>query len=169
MSKFFTYEERLTLQKGLKENQSLKSIARQLGKDPTTVSREVKKYASDVATGCPGYPYNACKNRMNCRKKEICGRECSRKSIQYCKLCRECNERCSDFVLEICSARFRPPYVCNACEKISKCTLMKTIYDAEHAHLNAHNKISESRSGLCVSEEEIARLKEALTKAGVQI
>ena len=35
---------------------------------------------------------------------------------------------------------------------------MKTIYDAEHAHIKAHNVISESRSGLCVSEEEIARL-----------
>lgn len=35
---------------------------------------------------------------------------------------------------------------------------MNTIYDAEHSHIKAHNVISESRSGLCVSEEEIARL-----------
>lgn len=59
MSKFFTYEERLTLQKGLKESHSLKSIAKMLGKNPTTVSREIKKYSSEVATGYPGYPYNA--------------------------------------------------------------------------------------------------------------
>ena len=62
MSKFFTYEERLTLQKELRESHSLKSIAKLLGKDPTTISREIKKYSSEVATGYPGYPYNACRN-----------------------------------------------------------------------------------------------------------
>ena len=90
MSKFFTYEERLTLQKSLKESLSIKSIAKLLDKNPTTISREIKKYSSEVATGYPGYPFNACKNRMNCRKKNICGSDCSRKSVQYCKLCRAC-------------------------------------------------------------------------------
>ena len=158
MSKFFTYENRLDLQKGLKDSLSIKSIAAQLDKNPTTVAREIKKYSSEVATGYPGYPFNECKNRYNCRNKNICGKECSRKSANYCKLCPQCNDRCSEFVREICTARFRPPYVCNGCDTIGKCTLMKTIYDAEHAHIKAHNVISESRSGLCVSEEEIARL-----------
>jgi IS30 family transposase len=36
--------------------------------------------------------------------------------------------------------------------------LKKSFYDAEQAHVKAHETISESRSGLCVSEEEIARL-----------
>jgi IS30 family transposase len=35
---------------------------------------------------------------------------------------------------------------------------MKNIYNAEHAHIKAHETISQSRSGLCVSEDEIARL-----------
>lgn len=52
---------------------------------------------------------------------------------------------------------------CNGCEKIGKCSLLKSIYDAEHAHIKAHNAISESRSGLCVSEEEIARLNAIIT------
>lgn len=34
---------------------------------------------------------------------------------------------------------------------------------AEHAHFKAHNVISESRSGLCVSEEEIARLNAVIS------
>ena len=168
MSNFFTYEERLTLQKELKESHSMKSIAQRLEKNPTTISREIKKYSSEVATGYPGFPYNACKNRLNCRKKDICGKECTHKSAPYCKLCRSCNERCSDFIPEICSARFRPPYVCNGCESIGKCSLMKTIYDAEHAHIAAHHKISESRSGLCVSEEEVARLNKIITPLVLQ-
>lgn len=168
MSKFFTYEERLTIQKELKEGHSMKAFARILGKNPTTVSREIKKYSSEVATGYPGYPYNACKYRLNCRSKNICGNECIRKSAQYCKLCRECNIHCPDFVLEVCSARFRPPYVCNGCKNIGKCTLMKTIYDAEHAHIASHERISESRSGLCVSEKEVARLNKIISPLVLQ-
>ena len=55
MSKFFTYEERLTLQKHLKESLSFKEIARRLNKNPTTISREVRKHLSEVATGYPGF------------------------------------------------------------------------------------------------------------------
>ena len=163
MSKFFTYEDRLNLQKKLKESMSIKAIATDLGKNPTTISREIKKYSSEIATGYPGYPFNECKNRFNCRNKNICGKDCSRKATQYCKLCPYCNEHCKDFVREVCTARFRPPYVCNGCEKIGKCSLLKSIYDAEHAHIKAHNVISESRSGLCVSEEEITRLNAIIT------
>ena len=60
-------------------------------------------------------------------------------------------------------ARFRVPYVCNGCETIGKCTLLKNIYNAEQAHLHAHEKISVSRSGLCVSEEEVSRLNQIIS------
>jgi IS30 family transposase len=158
MSKFFSYEERLELQKYLKESLSFKAISRRLDKNPTTISREVRKYSSEIATGYPGFPFNACKNRFNCRIKKVCGKECFRKTDNYCKLCISCNGKCAEFIEEICTARFRVPYICNGCESISKCTLLKNIYDAEHAHIKAHEAISQSRSGLCVSENEITRL-----------
>ncbi len=41
---------------------------------------------------------------------------------------------------------------------MGKCSLLKNIYDAKHAHIKAHEAISESRSGLCISEDEIKRL-----------
>jgi IS30 family transposase len=59
--------------------------------------------------------------------------------------------------------RVHVPYVCNACPTIDKCTLLKTFYDAEKAHLKSHQVISESRSGLSTSEEEIARLNRIIT------
>lgn len=163
MSKFFTYEERLELQKYLKESLSFKEISRRLDKNPTTISREVRKYSSEIATGYPGFPFNACKNRFNCRFKKVCGKECFRKTDNYCKLCIACNGKCSEFIEEICTARFRVPYICNGCESIGKCTLMKNIYDAEHAHIKAHEAISQSRSGLCVSEDEISRLNKIIS------
>ncbi len=42
MSKFFTYEERLQLQKYLKESLSFEEISRRSDKNPTTISREVR-------------------------------------------------------------------------------------------------------------------------------
>jgi IS30 family transposase len=163
MSKFFTYEERLEIQKFLKESLSFKEISRRLNKNPTTISREVRKHSSEVATGYPGYPYNACKSRFNCRYKDICGKNCTRKTTIYCKLCQSCNDNCPDFILEICTARFRVPYVCNGCETLGKCSLLKNIYDAEHSHIKAHEVISQSRSGLCVSENEVARLNKVIS------
>lgn len=64
MSKFFTYEDRLNLQKKLKESMSIKAIATDLGKNPTTISREIKKYSSEIATGYPGYPFNECRTDL---------------------------------------------------------------------------------------------------------
>ena len=91
MSKYFTYAERITLQKLLGVGLTFKEIGRRLGKDGTTISREVRKHMSVVATGYPGYPYNPCKNRRSCRKKNLCGKEnCHRRSVQYCKLCPDC-------------------------------------------------------------------------------
>ena len=171
MAKFFTYEERLMLQRLLKEGMSFKKIAAQIHKDPATISREVRKYAVEIATGKPGYSFNACKNRMSCKIKSpsLCGKDCTRTGgYNYCRLCR-CNEHCPDFVEEICAVRVHVPYVCNACPAIDKCTLLKTFYDAEKAHLKSHQVICESRSGLSTSEEEIARLNRIITpscKAG---
>ena len=49
MSKFFSYEERLHLQGYLKDGFSFKEISRRLGKDPSTISREIRKYSCEVA------------------------------------------------------------------------------------------------------------------------
>ena len=165
MAKFFTYEERLMLQRLLTEGMSFKKIAAQMYKDPATISREVRKYAVEIATGKPGYSFNACKNRLSCKIKSplLCGKDCTRTGgYNYCRLCR-CNEHCPDFVEEVCAVRVHVPYVCNACPTIDKCTLLKTFYDAEKAHLKSHQVISVSRSGLSTSEEEIARLNRIIT------
>lgn len=164
MPKFFTYEERLELQKYLKESLSFKEIGRRLVKNPTTISREVRKHSCKVATGYPGFPFNACKNRFTCRKKDICGKQqCKRTSSPYCKLCPHCNENCPDFIEEICTARYRVPYACNGCFQLNKCTLLKTMYDAEDAHVKSATRISESRSGFCSDEDEVARMNAIIT------
>ncbi|WP_167959082.1 IS30 family transposase, partial [Anaerosporobacter faecicola] len=162
MAKFFTYEERLELQRFLKEGLSFKEISHKLGKNPSTISREVRKYSIEIASGYPGQPFNPCKNRRTCNKRHICGESCVRRKL-YCKYCNVCNTTCTDYVEEVCFARFKAPYICNGCEKIGKCSLLKNFYDAEKAHLKAFETISQSRSGICVSEQEVSRLNQLLT------
>ena len=70
MSKFLTFEDHLTIEKGLRENLSFGAIAKELGKDRTTVAKEVRKYAYDLKSGYSNYPYNACVHRVACKAKK---------------------------------------------------------------------------------------------------
>lgn len=159
MSKYLTYEERLEIQLGLKENHSFGAIGRQIGKDRTTIAKEIKKHSYEKKSGYSGWPYNACRHRSSCKLKGICKKEdCSHPSTPYCKLCRSCNDLCANFEEEVCTYRFKPPYVCNGCGQFNKCTLKKTVYDAADAHIAFSENISEARSGILSSETELSRL-----------
>jgi IS30 family transposase len=59
MSKFLTYEDRLTIAKGLKETLSFGAIATLIGKDRTTIAKEIKKYSYEKKSGRPGYPWRS--------------------------------------------------------------------------------------------------------------
>ena len=141
MSKFLTFEDRLTIEKGLRENQSFGAIAKELHKDRTTIAKEIKKYAFDLKSGYSSYPYNACAHRVTCKQKKICGSECTRQNSQVkCSCCNKCNDRCADFLEETCQGRFKPPYVCNACSQYGKCTL-KSIFTMRRMHIYTSLKI----------------------------
>lgn len=91
MSKYLTYEERLEIQQGLKNQLSFGEIAISIGKDRTTVAKEIKKYAFEQKTGYSLYPYNACIHRKTCNKKNICPLGCSTPSKYKCSVCSKCN------------------------------------------------------------------------------
>ena len=69
MSKFLTYEDRLVIAQLLQENASFGVIGNKLGKDRTTIAKEIKKHSYDKKSGRPGYPYNPCKHRSTCKAK----------------------------------------------------------------------------------------------------
>ena len=164
MSKFLTFEDRLTIEKGLRENRSFGTIAKEIGKDRTTVAKEIKKYARDLKSGYSNYPYNACVHRVACKAKKICGAACTRpNSTIKCSICNKCNDNCPEFVEEICQGRFKPPYVCNGCSHYGKCTLKKYIYNAEDAHLQFSGNLSESRTGIMAVESDLFRINALIT------
>ena len=158
MSKFLSYEDRMIIAQRLQENASFGAIGKELGKDRTTIAKEIKKYSYDKKSGRPGYPYNPCKFRATCKAKRICGTSCTHQSAYKCSLCSECTLHCSDFVEDVCSVKNKPPYVCNGCSQLPKCTLLKRIYDPADAHERAHHVVSEARTGIMSNEDDIARI-----------
>ena len=81
MSKFLTYEDRLVIAQLLQENVSFGVIGKKLGKDRTTIAKEIKKHSYDKKSGRPGYPYNPCKHRSTCKAKKLCGNSCTHQRI----------------------------------------------------------------------------------------
>lgn len=158
MSNFLTFEERLSIERGLREQLSFGEIGREIGKDRTTIAKEVKRSAFDLKSGYSSYSYNACVHRASCKEKGVCGQDCTRPSSYKCSLCNKCNVHCKYFQEEVCQGRFKPPYVCNGCSEKNNCTLTKLIYNAEKAHTQFAEQLSASRSGVFASEEELARL-----------
>ena len=70
--KHLTMDQRITIEKGLDQGRSLRSIALQLGKDPTTISKEIKKHRSFQEHNHFNDSKNKCALVKDCKKKNIC-------------------------------------------------------------------------------------------------
>lgn len=76
--KHLTYDDRKEIEEGLRDNKTFREIAVIIGKDPTTVSKEVKKHISITKSSnpesppcsqllSPPYVCNGCSKRHRCR------------------------------------------------------------------------------------------------------
>ncbi len=149
--------ERIIIEQRLLAKESFKSIGCELGKDPTTIAKEVKNHIQFKKTGCFGNRYNDCLVRKDCTVRHLCGNHrCNR----ICRLCdlRSCSSLCPDYHQVICRRLSKPPYVCNGCERRKSCTLEKRIYSAAHAQKEYEVVRSESRQGIQLTQEEALRL-----------
>lgn len=70
-----------------------------------------------------------------------------------------CNTFCKDFQKEVCTKLLKPPYVCNGCGNRNLCSLEKRFYYAADAQKEYQLVLSESRSGISLSEAEVAHLE----------
>ena len=162
--KHLTLDDRIIIQKALKEGQTFVEIGALLGKDPSTISKEVKAHLDYRNTGTRSRRYNPCKHRKKCTKQYICGenncgfidRLWNRKT--YCVECNLCMVNCPDFKEEKCSKLKKAPYVCNSCKQVRSCTLSKQFYDAKEAQKTYEKTRSDSRQGIDITPEELDRL-----------
>lgn len=153
--------DRVIIENGLLSRLSFKAIALKIGKDCTTISKEVKLNFVDRNTTYPGRVFNNCIDRFNCEHYNICS-TCKISKSKKCSLCKFCRDECNQFVEELCQHLSKPPYVCNGCLDRQKCTLSKHLYFAFEAHKKYEARLSESRTGMIINEAEIKHLNELL-------
>lgn len=156
-NKHLTLTERIIIEQRLLEKESFKSIGRELGKDPTTIAKEIKSHIQFRKTGCYGKAFNDCFIRKDCTVQHLCG---SQKCTRYCCFCNAhpCSSQCSEYTKATCQKLSRPPYACNGCELRKSCTLEKRIYSANLSQKEYEAVRSEARQGIQLTEEEALRL-----------
>ena len=147
-NKHLSFDDRLEIERCLKENLSFKQIGKNIGKDCTTISKEIKTHITFKNSGAVGRPFFDCVNRFNCPHKTKGSR---------------CNPKiCEHYQKEICKKLSKPPYVCNGCSQKRICTLSKQLYDAVYADKEYKENLIESRTGITYSEKEIENLNNIL-------
>ena len=165
MGKHLDFDARLEIEKGLKAGESFSEIAETIGRNKTTVYREVigrRKYVNhrEITTI---QTKNACVYRYKCDIKELCKSPTCFKRNKNCRLCGNCNGFCSKFEEEVCPKHALPPFVCNGCEKKPRCSLSKWVYEAKVAEAAYKKTLSSSREGISLAEEELERLNEIVS------
>ena len=165
-NKHLVRSDRDTIKSMLDENCNFTQIAEAIGKARTTISREVRNRSVYVRKNVKYAIYNACKHRFSCEKKHVCS-TCERsgriRQVKFCRKCNLCNFRCNDFLPDPCPKLNRSPFVCNGCGYSSGCSLEKKYYYADQADDKYRTLLSESRSGISYSEEELMELSDLVT------
>ena len=162
--KHMTMDNRVAIEKGLDTKLSLRSIAMQLGKDPTTIAKEIKKHRTFQEHNHYNEPKNKCVHALSCKKKNICGLfapVCKR----ACRFCNHCNSHCPDFSPRSyhCDKLDKAPFVCNGCDRKTACRLDKAFYRATTAYRQYKTVLAESRVGINISPENLTYLDELVT------
>lgn len=135
-----TLDERKIIQIGI-ENRSRKvDIARTLGKDPSTIAKEIKLHRKLS-------PRNVFNYATPCI---------------YIKKCHGCKGKCFKYKEQSCSFRDRSPGACNKCPNSQKCHLDKYFYYANKANEEYEYTLVDSREGINLNTSERKELADIL-------
>ncbi len=161
-NKALSLEDRISLEKIISTNRdndgsltlTLNSIGAMLEKDPTTLSKEIKKRRTPISMENPRFSYTAL----------------------YCKTCsktRDCNNKtkvkqqqgiCPNYHKMICKYLKKFPWVCNGCRKRGVCNLSKSYYNPIPSHDAYRYTLIDSRLGISMSQDEFNIIKDILVK-----
>ena len=145
-----TLEQREQIQIGLENGLSKREIAKSIGKDPSTVGKEIKNRRK-------------LKPRNTFNHKSIC---------KHLKECKKCFQECERYEETTCVRRDRAVGVCNLCPNINKCHLDKYFYRAKQAHEAYLYTLRDSREGVNLTTNEmdrIAKIIKPLLKKGQSV
>ena len=161
------YDDRCIIEEGIEAGLSASAIARRLEVSPSTVTREVKANRHGRPSRAKAVrPARKCANYDGCRRfRDVCG-SCSQEGRRgACRLCglASCPDLCPDFAPRVCALLDRWPYLCR-CDKArrARCDLPKFRYDARKAQESSDGRLVHSRTGISISEEELASMLDAV-------
>lgn len=140
-----TLDDRKFIQRGLEEGKSKAQIAKDLGKCPSTITKEVRLHRKIKPRRNYGRAVAYfCENRG---KYEIC-RTCNTE-YEECYVDRKCKRR------ERIGA-------CNKCPKMGNCYLDKYFYRATTAHEEYLYTLSDSREGVNLTTSQLIMMAETI-------
>lgn len=148
----------------LDEDHSFQEIANTLGKDPTTISKEIRR---NITIHHPKreQPTNKCLYSYTCQLTNICNKDKPCSHVRKCKQCNYCNKKCSKFTPNACYNRtHKAPYVCNGCQDRKICRLTKRYYIAENSQDKYKTLLTESRQGINLTFDEHKNLNTILSE-----
>lgn len=135
-----TLSERQIIQKGIENGATKASIAATLGKDKSTIGKEIKAHRKQ-SHACSFNP--ACANKDRCKHHHIC-------------------KDCADLVVFKCKRRDRSPGACNGCPKYQHCRFDKFTYSADVANKEYKADLIESREGINMTYSELKALADII-------
>lgn len=132
-----TLAERLIILTGITNGSTKAAIAQTIGKDKSTVGKEIKLHRALT---------HKCKMPLECNhyKKCVFGRQCS--------------PDCPEYSPFHCSRRDRSPGACNGCSNWSRCRFDKYQYCPEDAHKDYRATLIDSREGVNLTVQEAKRM-----------
>lgn len=142
-----TAQERIIIEKGIENGSTKAAIALTIGKDKSTVGKEIKKHRELVHKS--SYKIN-CANMKNCSHNHVCN-------------------NCADFKPFTCNRRDRSPGACNGCSKYTHCRYDKYRYKADFSHKKYREDLVDSRTGINMTYKECKAMADIivpLIKAG---
>mgnify|MGYP002860791814 CR=1 FL=1 len=157
--KHLTLEDRSEIERQLTLGTSIATIASLLCKDPTTISKEIKRHRVSQPHNHFNEPDNACALFGECKRRHVCPGHAPQ-CRKLCRNCRFCNSTCKNFKPRdySCPKLNRTPFVCNGCENKRSCRLDKFFYRSNIAHSRYKTMLVEAREGLNITAENLAAL-----------
>ena len=139
-NKHLTLDERKIIQTGIENRSNKVDIARTIGKDPTTIAKEIRKHRIFKPRNQFIYP-------SICIHRQACG---------------GCKKRCSKYEEIKCNKRDKSPGACNKCPNIAKCHLDKYFYYATQADKEYKKDLVDFREGINLTTLEAKELAHIL-------
>lgn len=158
------------IEQGLNNGDSFRTIARAIDKDPSTISKEVRKHSFVADRKSKNFAPIPCANNHDpnnprasiCKMYHMCGdNECQTLCVKCIKY--RCADVCKLYEPRKCPKLSRPPYVCNGCYKIANCNLEHLMYSSKYAQDSYEDLLVSCREGINQDPGHIQEMNEILT------